>query len=813
MKKSKIFFTVFALLFALLLAFSAAACGGTDNSGGDSTDPTEEGDPYVTELTITSPPTKTSYRPGERFDSKGMELVAKWSHGVDEELSPTECVVTPKGVLDSGDAFVTFTYEGKSVQQPVDMENVTITSVAFDRAKLNSRLVPGVVDFTQLITAVVQYSDGDRLESTDYSLSIDGQPLRNVTGYALTAGKHRAEATFGSHSDTFDLTVVDGYEIVPKTIIEKDKYEANVNKYLGTNFIELEKTGSDVRNPGIGTESGIACIKQTIKGQILRFHIPSKETRHVELTLSAASGRILENNGAPDNGWIPTRMGDMLLNKTFEVYRVAVDPATNRPQMSGGNEVKTRIEFEDYAAFEGSTSEEPDMKLWANFTEVSFGEMDLQAGDNIFEVRIISDYATKFGSLCAPNIGKFKVLYLPDCEEHDLTHVEEVPAETCGLKITHEYWQCGTCMRTFSDANGTKRLNNVKKTVVEHTPGEEATCQEPQRCTKCGIALTGLGAHKFNSTSCETDSVCEVCGMTVKAGHVLRVDGIVKSCERCGVVGYQFDMGDSEHLSFHKADGTAWTPGISRKNTDPNNLNGSTVDTIGGLDNSNWRDATIRLSFDAEKAGTYHLRLRCQSTGSEGKGSQNMAEIFEYCVNPADMDDASSWTYQDCAGSAAPATVTQGWKDFRHFSLVRLATVQIKQGHNDIVLRKKASSLHGPNLYYIALEREDYLYGLGADAEVTSTRTGGLTWAKGYQDGMAGNGTKLYVNNTYIRLKVPEEQVDTVGTEFYEYGISYDMLPNGTFDTSTVGTFTIPLSVEMFGKTYTANFTYTIREA
>ena len=81
----------FTLAIASLLTI--ASCGSTPNTsqqGGsinNSTPGTSYSDeePYVTKLELLSPPTRTDYMAGEKFDASGILIKAYWSHGLYED--------------------------------------------------------------------------------------------------------------------------------------------------------------------------------------------------------------------------------------------------------------------------------------------------------------------------------------------------------------------------------------------------------------------------------------------------------------------------------------------------------------------------------------------------------------------------------------------------------------------------------------------------------------------------------------------------------------------------------------------------------
>lgn len=78
---------------------------------------------------------------------------------------------------------------------------------------------------------------------------------------------------------------------------------------------------------------------------------------------------------------------------------------------------------------------------------------------------------------------------------HKMQSYEKVEA-TCTTDGNIAYWQCVSCKKYYSDAEGTE-LISLEDTVVKggHKPGDEATCTEPQICTVCEEVLVAAKGH------------------------------------------------------------------------------------------------------------------------------------------------------------------------------------------------------------------------------------------------------------------------------------------------------------------------------
>lgn len=83
----------------------------------------------VESLSITTPPSKTTYMAGEKFDPAGMVIEALLSNKTTEVIDISKCTITPSSGLTTSDNSVTITYRGKSVVQPITVnaaESITI---------------------------------------------------------------------------------------------------------------------------------------------------------------------------------------------------------------------------------------------------------------------------------------------------------------------------------------------------------------------------------------------------------------------------------------------------------------------------------------------------------------------------------------------------------------------------------------------------------------------------------------------------------------------------------------------------------------
>ena len=140
---------------------------------------------------------------------------------------------------------------------------------------------------------------------------------------------------------------------------------------------------------------------------------------------------------------------------------------------------------------------------------------------NIRDVIQINKYIVD-GCTYDPNGYAVKLLpHTPRCQHTSLIAVPAKEA-SCTEDGNKAYWVC-ECGKYFGDSAATNEIE-IEDTVVKatHTPGDEATCTEPQTCTKCGGVLNTAKGHTEVTVS----------GYDAQVGVEGLTDGI--KCSVCG---------------------------------------------------------------------------------------------------------------------------------------------------------------------------------------------------------------------------------------------------------------------------------------
>lgn len=789
-----------ALLLVLVMAIGLfAACAPEEQH--DSPPPQVEEDPHVTELIITSPPEKTDYKAGQLFDASGMRLSAKWSHGVDEELSPGECEQSPTGPLTSDVTKITFTYEGVSCSQTITVKDVNVVGVTFDFSTIGAIQLLGMLDLTA-ITVKAKYADDTEEEifSEQYEMYEGDEKIADPMYYNVTEGTHTITVKYGEWSDSFTFTALYGYN-VPLDVYTPEQAALQIE--AKNSFLEKPENGG-----GYGFFKGVVSnyLGEVGRGSIMRFHIYSEFETQAELVMSIASCRLLEGS------WeAPMKMGEVQFNKAFDINVIEVDPATGLPALSDGNEVKTPIVMADDVILPASVSKTADSKILENYTDVSFGEITLQEGYNIIEVAVkdCEEYTDGDNKVRTGNISGFRVQALnSDEHEHEVLKQNGRDA-TCTDYGNEEYYICTICGRMFSDAAAQHRIFNPILKNIDPTAHvwdrEHADCMHDRICTRCGEAGEKKTAHDFGGKDlCTSDGEleCTMCGNTFRGGHLPVWDNGTMKCLQCGKeFAYKIQAEDTNTVQYKKSDGSDMYPATETATK----VGGATVDrgvegkSIGGVEGKEWQGATMTIPVTADEAGTYLFIIRAQANGSDGgKTPQTLSESLSYCVNPKD----GSPEYTPAGGKAIASSPTGGWENMYRWGLTVIAEIELNDGANSVVLKFNDDGLRGPNIDYFMFEKKELSN--HSEAEIITTRTDGNEFEQ-------GSGAVGILPGVFMRIKVPDEKVEEFGAAYYDAEITEEMCNAAGFDTSVVGEYSIELTVNLFDKEYKATFTFKVR--
>ena len=137
----------------------------------------------LSKIEITTPPTKTAYTEGEKFDKTGMKVIATYSDGTTKEV--TDYTYTPAGELKTTDTAITVSYkEGEktveakyiiTVKAKPPVAQKTLESIKVTTAPTRTTYTEGEKFDKSGMKVTATYSDGTTKEVTDYTYTPAGE--------------------------------------------------------------------------------------------------------------------------------------------------------------------------------------------------------------------------------------------------------------------------------------------------------------------------------------------------------------------------------------------------------------------------------------------------------------------------------------------------------------------------------------------------------------------------------------------------------------------------------------------------------------
>lgn len=125
-------------------------------------------------LKISNAPTKTEYIVGELFDPEGMQVVL---NSLFESETITEYTYEPSGALTLEDEYVVIKYEEYSAETPIivkEFEEKTLSNIEITSQPTKLIYTEGESFNPEGMVISAVYSNGEKIEITDYSISLSG---------------------------------------------------------------------------------------------------------------------------------------------------------------------------------------------------------------------------------------------------------------------------------------------------------------------------------------------------------------------------------------------------------------------------------------------------------------------------------------------------------------------------------------------------------------------------------------------------------------------------------------------------------------
>lgn len=243
----------------------------------------------LSNIEITTPPTKTTYFEGEDFDKTGMVVTANYSDGTSSEI--TTYNITDGTNLQEGQTSVTITYENQTVTQEITVNANNIESLTIVTPPTKTEYNAGEDFETAGMVVQATYTNGATEIITDYKV-VDGTNLKNgqttvtisyngititqeitvntvnIVSLEITTPPTKTEYIVGQDFETEGMVVSAIYEDGRETEITDYTIENGTNLALGQTSVRITFENLSVEQP-------ITVVEKTVQS-ISIVNIPTK---------------------------------------------------------------------------------------------------------------------------------------------------------------------------------------------------------------------------------------------------------------------------------------------------------------------------------------------------------------------------------------------------------------------------------------------------------------------------------------------------------------------------------------------------------
>ena len=226
----------------------------------------------VTEIKVTTQPTKIKYFVGDKFDPAGMTVTATYNSGKTENITNITAQNaqgvswTPKEGLTESTTKITITYQGKTAEVPVTVQKVEVTGITVTAGPSKTEYLVGEAFDPAGMTITAQYNNG-----TTQPVNIADVTCTPAEGFTQT-GQQTVTITYQGKTATVSVTV----EAPPVTNLQmfiEQIEEARANGTLKDTTITLDynydpkgSTASTFLGLLGGENSGIDSTNSTASG-------------------------------------------------------------------------------------------------------------------------------------------------------------------------------------------------------------------------------------------------------------------------------------------------------------------------------------------------------------------------------------------------------------------------------------------------------------------------------------------------------------------------------------------------------------------
>lgn len=342
----KLFLPLVALM--VVAAFVFTACGTTDDpqgGGGGGSPVVPDGEYYIVDIEMTTPPTNSDYGVGAVFDPTGMVLKITWNDGWVQEIKDGQnCVITPSGPIEYGTESVKITYDTWTYDFPLNVHKIT----GMELTALPARTL---------------YAEGEAFSTVGLGLDLvfDDDSTRALTsGYtlsenaaSLSAGDDSVTVYYSDGGNTFTADVP--ITVVPLSSVKVIEAEDGVTS--GGEVVDDPSASSLLKYA-----SGEGFVRNLKKGGTITINVQATKETTASLRFVASS---YEDDPEGGDFTIPLQINEVV-DVTFNGVPVEI----------GDDEILPG----------GYDDERGNLSRYCHWYEVALDDVTLNEGNNTFVI-------------------------------------------------------------------------------------------------------------------------------------------------------------------------------------------------------------------------------------------------------------------------------------------------------------------------------------------------------------------------------------------------------------------------------------------
>lgn len=161
----------------------------------------------ITNLKIKTPPSKTTYKEGQNFDSSGMIIEATFKDGSTRTIS--NYTIENGNNLKNNQTTVKISYDGKTVEQPISVTPNLLLEIKITKAPNKTKYIAGQnFDKTGMIV-IGTYQDGSTQEILDYTIQNGNNLTKDQTSITIKFGEKTTTQAISVEEKTITQITID----------------------------------------------------------------------------------------------------------------------------------------------------------------------------------------------------------------------------------------------------------------------------------------------------------------------------------------------------------------------------------------------------------------------------------------------------------------------------------------------------------------------------------------------------------------------------------------------------------------------------